>query len=232
MREYELTVIYDLAVMEAGGPDASVQQLTNLIETRGGKMVRVDHWGRRRMAYPIKRAIDGDFIVSRVELEPASVATIEDLLRIDERVYRHLVVRADELPVPAPPREARPATPAAAPAPAAATLPSSAEGATPDTTVPVAQPEGSLPAVEPVTAAEAIEQAAERPTAPEEVAPAAPEAAPMTEPLRDATPEESTTGFASSASEINSGISVEDLEEDKSTGPHTEQDSPTDETTL
>jgi small subunit ribosomal protein S6 len=120
MREYELTVIYDLAVAESGGADASVQLLTSAIEARGGRMLRVDHWGRRRMAYPINRAIDGDYIVTRVELDPDQVRTLENGFRIDERIYRHIVVRADELPVPPPPREPRRQPQAEQPAPAAA----------------------------------------------------------------------------------------------------------------
>ena len=107
MREYELTVVYDLAVAEAGGPDASVAHLTNIVESRGGAVVKVDHWGRRRLAYPIGSAIDADYIISRVNLDPASVSPLEAALGIDERVYRHLIVRADELPVPPPPREPR-----------------------------------------------------------------------------------------------------------------------------
>jgi small subunit ribosomal protein S6 len=117
MREYELTVVYDLAVAEAGGPDASVEQLRSAVEARGGRVLKVDHWGRRRMAYPINRAIDGDYIVSRIELEPASVAPMEAAFKINERVYRHLVVRADELPVPPPPREPRQQPAAAATGP-------------------------------------------------------------------------------------------------------------------
>ncbi len=108
MREYELTVVYDLAVAEAGGPEASVELLTQTVEARGGKVLRVDHWGRRRMAYPINRVVDADYVVSRIELEPDAVAPIEAALRINERVFRHLIVRADELPVPLPPREPRP----------------------------------------------------------------------------------------------------------------------------
>lgn len=141
MREYELTVVYDLAVQEAGGPDASVDLLTNLVEARGGKVLKVDHWGRRRMAYPINKAIDGDYVVSRVELDPTSISPLEAVLRIDERVYRHLVVRADELPVPPPPREPRREPAAAATGPAesapvvppapAATTPAAAESAEP-----------------------------------------------------------------------------------------------------
>ena len=52
MREYELAVVYDLAVAEAGGPEASVELLTHSVEARGGKVIRVDHWGRG--AWPIR----------------------------------------------------------------------------------------------------------------------------------------------------------------------------------
>jgi small subunit ribosomal protein S6 len=119
MREYELTVVYDLTVAETDGPDAAPQRITTLIEGRGGKMLKVDHWGRRRMAYPINRAIDGDYTVTRVELDPTSIAALEAALKIDERVYRHLIVRADELPLPPPPREPREPRPMPADASAA-----------------------------------------------------------------------------------------------------------------
>ena len=150
MREYELTVVYDLAVAEAGGQDAGPQRITSLVEGRGGKMLKVDHWGRRRMAYPIGRALDGDYVVTRVELEPASVAALEAALKIDEKVYRHLVVRADELPVPPPPREPReprpaPAEAAAAPAVAEAEAAPVAEAEA----APVAEAEAAPAAVEP-----------------------------------------------------------------------------------
>ncbi len=129
MREYELTVVYDLAVAEAGGPDAAPQRLAQLVEARGGKVLKVDHWGRRRLAYPINHALDADYVVSRVELAPESVNPLEAALRIDERVYRHLIVRADELPAPPPPREPRQAPAAEAPAPASAVAAPAAEAA-------------------------------------------------------------------------------------------------------
>ena len=90
----------------------------------------------------------------------------------------------------------------------------------------------SLPPVEPVSAADAV-AAAEALTA-EQLAPApvAEAAPPIEEPLRDTSPETSTTGFASKAAEENTGISVEALESHKATGPHTEQDTPTDDTTA
>ena len=160
MREYELTVVYDLAVAEAGGPDAAVQQLQTVVEARGGTVAKVDHWGRRRMAYPINRAIDGDYIVSRIEIDPSSVTALEATLRIDERVYRHLVVRADELPVPPPPREPR-------------RMPGEAAAEAPAAEAPEIEATEPAPAAEP---AEAVVEA----TAEAEVAPAA-EAMPATD---------------------------------------------------
>lgn len=136
MREYEVTVIYDLAVAESEGADAPVKLLTSAVEARGGRVLRVDHWGRRRMAYPINKVIDGDYVVTRVELPPSEVRAFEAGLRIDERVFRYLVVRADELPAPPPQRgqaeaeAAQPSQPAEAAAPADAAQPETAPAAT------------------------------------------------------------------------------------------------------
>ncbi|MCL4231657.1 MAG: 30S ribosomal protein S6 [Dehalococcoidia bacterium] len=177
MREYELTVVYDLAVAEAGGQDASVAHLTNLVETRGGQVLKVDHWGRRRLAYPIGRALDGDYVISRVNLEPAAVSALEASLKIDERVYRHLVVRADELPPPPPPREPRqqPAAEAAAPVAEAPVSPESpAETASEAPATEEATQEAATAATEVVesAAATAAEPAGE-PEAWEDAAPGA-----------------------------------------------------------
>ncbi|MBI2767133.1 MAG: 30S ribosomal protein S6 [Chloroflexi bacterium] len=154
MREYELTVVYDLAVAEAGGADASVQHLTTAIEARGGNVARVDHWGRRRMAYPINRQIDGDYIVSRVNLDPANVRALEAALKIDERVFRHLIVRADELPPPPQPREPRRMPGTEAPAPAAEAAPEAETADEPE--VPTADATPDVTEV-PATVAEAEE---------------------------------------------------------------------------
>ncbi len=102
MREYELMAVYDLAVIEEGGQDASVQHLTSLVERNGGSVTEVDHWGRRRLAYPMNKQLDADFVVTRIELDPQAVKPLNADFEIEERVYRHLVVRADELPPPRP----------------------------------------------------------------------------------------------------------------------------------
>lgn len=170
MREYELTVVYDLAVTEAGGPEAGPQRLASLVEGRGGKMLKVDHWGRRRMAYPIGKAVDGDYVVTRIDFDPTAVSALEAALKIDEKVFRHLIVRADELPPPPPPREPREPRPVPAAADAAATAPV-AEAPAPATAEAPAPAEAEAAA--PVAAVEAPAAEAPASEAPAAEAPAA-----------------------------------------------------------
>ncbi|HET7738792.1 MAG TPA: 30S ribosomal protein S6 [Tepidiformaceae bacterium] len=176
MREYEVVVIYDLAVADAGGPDAAPQHIASLIEARGGNLLKTDHWGRRRMAYPIGRALDGDYVVVRADLDPAQVAPLEAALRINERVYRHIVVRADEIPVPPPPREPRQMpgqnneAPAAAPVAEAPSVVDEIAAA-----ITEAEPEAAAPAAEVAAEAPAVE--AEPEAVADEPAAAAPEPA-------------------------------------------------------
>ncbi len=182
MREYELAVIYDLELAEAEGPEASVERVKSAVEAAGGTVKEVDHWGRRRMAYPINKAIDGDFIISRIEIDPATVSSIEAALKIDERAFRTLVVRADELFEITPMqdrRDPRPygGRPADGPAPAAeGSAPATAEAA-PATETAGAPAEATAEA----PAAEAEAPAAAEAPAPEAEAPAAEAEAPAAE---------------------------------------------------
>ena len=191
MREYELMAVYDLAVIEEGGQDASVQHLTSLVERNGGSVTEVDHWGRRRLAYPMNKQLDADIIVTRIELDPQAVKPLNADFEIEERVYRHLVVRADELPPPRPvlaPAGARgpgsPTGPPVAGAPEAPPTPAPAApaGAAPATDVEAAPAtEAEAPAAEaeaPATEAEAPAAEAEAPPVEAEAPAAEAEAAP------------------------------------------------------
>jgi len=81
------------------GDDAvpeSLERLTQNITGRGGEVVEVNHWGRRRLAYPINRHFEGNYVVSQFKMDPAQVPGFESSLRISEEVIRHLVLRTDE----------------------------------------------------------------------------------------------------------------------------------------
>jgi small subunit ribosomal protein S6 len=95
LRDYELVVILNPEI----GDDVIAENLERLnqgVTGRGGEVVEVNHWGRRRLAYPISRHFEGNYVVSQIKLDPGQVPDLESNLRISEEVIRHLIVRADE----------------------------------------------------------------------------------------------------------------------------------------
>ncbi len=95
VRDYELVVILRPDIPDDEVP-ASLDRLQQSIASRGGEVVEVDHWGRRRLAYPIKHTLEGNYVVSQIRLDPEQVPALESGLRISEEVLRHMVVRKDE----------------------------------------------------------------------------------------------------------------------------------------
>ena len=95
LRDYELVVIINPEI----GDDVvagSIERVQQVVTSRGGEIVDTDHWGRRRLAYPISRHSEGNYLVSQIRLSPEQVPDLESSLRISEEVIRHLIVRAGE----------------------------------------------------------------------------------------------------------------------------------------
>jgi small subunit ribosomal protein S6 len=74
----------------------SLERLNQGVTSRGGEVVDVNHWGRRRLAYPINRHLEGNYVVSQIKLDPTEVPGLEGSLRISEEVIRHMIVKAGE----------------------------------------------------------------------------------------------------------------------------------------
>lgn len=95
MRDYELVVVVSPEVGDDGFP-ATVERITRFIEGQGGVIKNVDQWGRRRLAYPIDKKIEGYYAVTHFSSEPHAVRALEGNLGLAEDVLRHLVVRLEE----------------------------------------------------------------------------------------------------------------------------------------
>jgi small subunit ribosomal protein S6 len=100
VRDYELMVVLDPNLDEAA-IEALNARIQALVTQRGGVVEHVDSWGRKRLAYPIKRFRDGIYILSRLQLRPTAAAEIERALKLNESVIRHLLVRSEGLAPPA-----------------------------------------------------------------------------------------------------------------------------------
>jgi small subunit ribosomal protein S6 len=92
LRDYELVVILSPELAEEDLP-AAIDRLSQLIVDRGGEVKDIDRWGRRKLAYPIKKQVEGSYLLTQVRLDPNRTSEVEAGLRISEEVLRHLLVR-------------------------------------------------------------------------------------------------------------------------------------------
>jgi len=95
LNEYELMVVMHPDIPEEDVP-AAIERVTNAVTSRGGEVTDVNAWGRRRLAYPIKRQVEGNYLVTNIRLDPARCREVESTLMISEDVLRHLLIRRDE----------------------------------------------------------------------------------------------------------------------------------------
>ncbi len=95
MQQYELTVILDPGILEEDVPQA-LDKLNSLITKYGGEVVETDHWGRRRLSYPIKRHAEGNYVMTRMEMEPDSTSELESEMNITLDYLRHLLIKVGE----------------------------------------------------------------------------------------------------------------------------------------
>ena len=96
MRKYELVVILSPQVADEEIDGAVERLIRRPIEDRGGELQEIDLWGRRKLAYPIQKQIEGNYVVTQLRLDPEQTKELERRLQISEEVMRHLLVRLDE----------------------------------------------------------------------------------------------------------------------------------------
>jgi small subunit ribosomal protein S6 len=94
LRAYEVMVILDPSLEERTvGP--SLDKYLNVIRTDGGTVESVDIWGRRRMAYEIKKNQEGIYAVVTLNAEPDTVKELDRQLTLNESILRTKVIRPD-----------------------------------------------------------------------------------------------------------------------------------------
>jgi small subunit ribosomal protein S6 len=94
MRDYELMVILD-PDLEERTVQPSLDQYLNLVRQDGGSVESVDVWGRRRLAYEVKKNAEGIYAVISLNAEPATVKEFDRQLTLNESVLRTKVMRPD-----------------------------------------------------------------------------------------------------------------------------------------
>ncbi|HPS69999.1 MAG: 30S ribosomal protein S6 [Candidatus Cryosericum sp.] len=93
MREFELMYVVDGTMPEEEA--AKVAEGVQSFVSSHGTIVKIDPWGRRRLAYPIKKKQDGYYWVVTFEVEPEAVDVLKQQLRVNESILRWIVTRVE-----------------------------------------------------------------------------------------------------------------------------------------
>ena len=93
MREFELMYVVDGTMPEEEA--AKVADGVQSFISSHGTIGKVDPWGRRRLAYPIKKKQDGYYWVVTFEVEPDAVDVLKQQLRVNESILRWMVTRVE-----------------------------------------------------------------------------------------------------------------------------------------
>lgn len=133
-RDYEIGFVLNPDVNEEQ-TRTILERIEQIVTHYGGQVMKVNQWGRRRLAYPIQHHRDGFYVFIDTILTPETVDEVDRTLKVSEEVIRHLIKKRDPKTVQKE-RETR-ATVAAAAAAAATQAPT-----------PVApQPEPEIPVI-------------------------------------------------------------------------------------
>lgn len=102
-RDYELMYIVR-PELDDEAVRAAVTRVRGMIEAQNGDVVKTTLWGKRRLAYEVDHLRDGHYVLVVLHLDGDRVAPLERALRIDETVFRHLIV-LHQGPMPEPDAE-------------------------------------------------------------------------------------------------------------------------------
>jgi small subunit ribosomal protein S6 len=94
LRDYELTLIINPDFSEEQF-EATLDNMSRFITERGGTVSDIDRWGKRRLAYPIKHYIEGNYVLAKIQIEPGVGKELEANLQISGDILRHLLVKLD-----------------------------------------------------------------------------------------------------------------------------------------
>lgn len=130
MRHYE--IVFMVHPDQSEQVPGMVERYTGLIDADGGKVHRLEDWGRRQLAYPINKLHKAHYVLMNVEANQAVIDELETSFRYNDAVIRNVIMRTkDAVTEPSPmakakeerasreeraPREERPAKTEEAPA--------------------------------------------------------------------------------------------------------------------
>ena len=95
MKAYEMLLLLDSSLDEETR-EGLVEKARGLITAEGGVVDAVESWGKRRLAFEINDATDGDYVLINFHTTPEAIAEIDRVLHITDPVFRYMILRRDD----------------------------------------------------------------------------------------------------------------------------------------
>jgi len=94
MRHYE--VVFLVHPDQSEQVPAMIERYKSIIETNGGKIHRLEDWGRRQMAYSINKIHKAHYVLMNIECGNEELAELESMFRFNDAVLRNMVIKMKE----------------------------------------------------------------------------------------------------------------------------------------
>ncbi len=94
MRHYE--IVFLVHPDQSEQVPAMVERYKGLIENAGGKVHRLEDWGRRMLAYPIQDLVKAHYVLLNIEVGQEGLNELVDGFRFNDAILRHLVMKRDD----------------------------------------------------------------------------------------------------------------------------------------
>ncbi len=95
LRDYELIFIISPELSDEA-LEAAVNNVTQYITNKGGIITSVDRWGKKKLAYPLKHFLEGNYVLINFKMATSWSKELENSLEINENVLRHLLINLAE----------------------------------------------------------------------------------------------------------------------------------------
>lgn len=95
LRDYELVAIAN-PTLDDEGVTALVQRIADWIAAGNGTLMQTNVWGRRKLAYAIRKQTEGIYVQVNFQLAPLASRELERQLQLEEQIIRYQVIRLDE----------------------------------------------------------------------------------------------------------------------------------------
>jgi small subunit ribosomal protein S6 len=95
VRNYEV-VFVAAPTLDSEELDGFIEHIQAVVEGKNGKVVKVDNWGKKTLAYRIKKFREGYYVVLNIEGDGSAIAELERRFRVTDYILRFISVRIDE----------------------------------------------------------------------------------------------------------------------------------------